>query len=489
LGGAPGLSTNLELDIAPRPAAPSVAAPPSAPIPPPVVTLPPAPIAVHGTWRWVVGAGLEVVFDVDPKTRVESLRLGPRLVARSAPGGKPDGHVFTLPAATGAPSPGAHQPRATSYRDAAPREARVVFDPTSGMARLFDGNVEVPPSAQPMRANVDAEVPDTLGADAEKRLKAAVGFLGFSAVANCVIGLVAIAGNFETLLKRGLGAGSVVVGLIYGTLAFFSARRSRLALGVAIALLAIDGLLMLVAGPGNGATGAVVVRGLIIASMVRAFRAFPMLPQPQTKTALSPVLAGRIAVVAASFGVIVLVWWTLIAPTQRRGNDKAQVMNAKDVPRKTTIDRSGLPTNASTPFMTLHFPNTYTALPTEHSKTSHSLILKDAANDARLSFIAVGDPSTLDVWTLNHLIQKHDPELATTVGGKFEDVERTDGTCLGESAAIVVTRIQTKTQSLRRWTCTFVHDGHAFRFGYLAAEGDTAAERELRAIVDATEVR
>jgi hypothetical protein len=79
--------------------------------------------------------------------------------------------------------------------------------------------------------------------------------------------------------------------------------------------------------------------------------------------------------------------------------------------------------------------------------------------------------------------------IAARVGGALEDLERTDGTCLGENAAIVVTRIQTPTHALRRWTCTFVHGRHAFRLGYLADEGNAAQERELRAIVDATEVR
>jgi hypothetical protein len=426
-------------------------------------------------------AGLPVVFEIDPKTRVESLRLGPRLIARSAPGGRPEGHVFTLPAPPG------------SYRDPAPREARVVFDPTSGTARLFVANTEIPPTSVPTPAPLEQEIPEALKTDAAKQLRTAVGLLGFSAVANCGLGFLAI----QFLHKPAMGVGCLGVGVLYGTLAFFTARRSRIALGIAIGLLALDGILNLFAGPGHGSVGPVVVRWLIVLVLVRAFRALSRLPRPQPLSlpalpvppALPARFAGPITIVGAVLGIATVSWCAGRSSVLRGGSDPAPVAQPTSLPSKSGL---GAGPTVFTPIMTIHHPLGYVATPTKRAGTTHTVVVKevkDGTQTERLSFVSMSDPSTLDVWTLNQIIPKHDPEVATAVGTTFEDVERVDGTCLGEKAAIVVTRISTQPRALRRWTCTFAHQKHAFRFAYLVEDGEVGQEGVLRAIIDSTEVR
>jgi hypothetical protein len=78
------------------------------------------------TWEWTLGVGDPIVARVDPKTFVESVYVGQRLVSRSGAGGKPEGHVVTLPA----------PPGGDAYRAAAPQELRLKFDPALSQFEL-----------------------------------------------------------------------------------------------------------------------------------------------------------------------------------------------------------------------------------------------------------------------------------------------------------------------------------------------------------------
>jgi hypothetical protein len=98
------------------------------------------------TWEWPV-AGETIVARVDPKTLVESVYVGQRLVSRSGVGGKPDGHVVTLPA----------PPAADAYRAAAPQELRLKFDPAFHHFELRANGQLVAPARAP--AAPPAEVP------------------------------------------------------------------------------------------------------------------------------------------------------------------------------------------------------------------------------------------------------------------------------------------------------------------------------------------
>ena len=70
------------------------------------------------TWEWTRASNETIVARVDPKTLVESVYVGQRLVSRSGVEGKPEGHTVTLAAG--------HADDA--YRAAAPQELRLKFD-------------------------------------------------------------------------------------------------------------------------------------------------------------------------------------------------------------------------------------------------------------------------------------------------------------------------------------------------------------------------
>jgi hypothetical protein len=103
-------------------------------------------------------------------------------------------------------------------------------------------------------------------------LNTAVGLLCLIAGFNLLLGLISLVAQNVFLRRLGAGPHWLVMAAIFGTLAFFSARRSRLALGLAIGLYALDGILG-IALSGSPMPGAVVVRVFFIIAMVRGFRA------------------------------------------------------------------------------------------------------------------------------------------------------------------------------------------------------------------------
>jgi hypothetical protein len=90
-----------------------------------------------------------------------------------------------------------------------------------------------------------------------------LGVLGFLAVVNVVLGLLAELGQVEVLLRLGLGYGSAAVGGVYGLLWVWAKRRLvPAAFYVAIGLLALDLVAILALSPGNspGSTSGLFMR-------------------------------------------------------------------------------------------------------------------------------------------------------------------------------------------------------------------------------------
>jgi hypothetical protein len=110
------------------------------------------------------------------------------------------------------------------------------------------------------------------GSSGDPAVRHAVAWQVIAAVAvlNVVIGLLVKATGADFL--RGIGAGwpSVFAGLVYGVLAWLVRGRSIVALGIAIALFALDGVFVLVSAAQAGSNP---VSGLI----VRLFLLIPML--------------------------------------------------------------------------------------------------------------------------------------------------------------------------------------------------------------------
>jgi hypothetical protein len=87
----------------------------------------------------------------------------------------------------------------------------------------------------------------------------------------------------------GMGLGSIITGAIMGILGFFTMQRSRIALILAMVLLAADGILTVAMVAGNGHSppiGGIIMRVFFLTAMWRGFKAMGELKkQEQTATA------------------------------------------------------------------------------------------------------------------------------------------------------------------------------------------------------------
>jgi hypothetical protein len=91
------------------------------------------------TWEWTLPMSEPIVARVDPKTNVESIYVGQRLVSRSGTGGKPEGHTVSL------------NPRGAegAYREGAPQELHLRFDPALSDFQLRANGQRVQPARAP----------------------------------------------------------------------------------------------------------------------------------------------------------------------------------------------------------------------------------------------------------------------------------------------------------------------------------------------------
>jgi hypothetical protein len=91
------------------------------------------------TWEWTLPMSEPIVARVDPKTHVESIYVGQRLVSRSGAGGKPEGHTVSL-ASRGAEG---------AYREGAPQELHLRFDPALSDFQMRANGQRVHPARAP----------------------------------------------------------------------------------------------------------------------------------------------------------------------------------------------------------------------------------------------------------------------------------------------------------------------------------------------------
>jgi len=118
--------------------------------------------------------------------------------------------------------------------------------------------------------------------DPAARLKGAYGVLFFIAGANIILGLAAAVFQIEFLLQIGLGISSIIFGLIFLVLGFFTRRKSSLALILAIILFALDAILGVVFSVSQGYTpntGGILVRIALLIPMIQGVGAIKALKQ------------------------------------------------------------------------------------------------------------------------------------------------------------------------------------------------------------------
>ncbi len=119
--------------------------------------------------------------------------------------------------------------------------------------------------------------------DPQTRFKYAYGMVYFVAGLNIVLGLISFLFNVEFLQQIGSGLGSIFFGLVFLVLGFFTQRRSRVALILASAIFALDGLAALFLGAAQGSSaglsGGLVARIFLLIPMVQGVGAIKTLNQ------------------------------------------------------------------------------------------------------------------------------------------------------------------------------------------------------------------
>jgi hypothetical protein len=119
-------------------------------------------------------------------------------------------------------------------------------------------------------------------------VKGAANIVYFIAGLNLVLGAVAMAG-VEFLQNLGIGLYNIAFGALYLVLGYFTGKRSRVALGVAMGIFLVDGVLGIAATVAAGHTpggGGIGMRVVLLITMVRSFQAMgalstaPTTPQP-----------------------------------------------------------------------------------------------------------------------------------------------------------------------------------------------------------------
>lgn len=128
-------------------------------------------------------------------------------------------------------------------------------------------------------------LPGSAGDPAERH-RAAWGMVAFVAGLNVVLGLVVVVFDIGFLKAVGAGWGSIISGLVYGVLAFFVRGRSQVALGLAVALFVLDGILLLASSAHAGGTppvGGLVARIFFLLPMLRGFSAIAALNAPRRR--------------------------------------------------------------------------------------------------------------------------------------------------------------------------------------------------------------
>jgi hypothetical protein len=116
-------------------------------------------------------------------------------------------------------------------------------------------------------------------ADPVQLVKTAAGIIYFLAGANALFGVLGVTG---VLTNFGLGLPEIILGAILGLLGFFAMQRSRVALGIAMALYALDGLAGVYFGIEANQMPAVgvVIHILFLTAMWRGFKAAGELNTP-----------------------------------------------------------------------------------------------------------------------------------------------------------------------------------------------------------------
>ncbi|GMU58718.1 MAG: hypothetical protein AMXMBFR34_04810 [Myxococcaceae bacterium] len=115
--------------------------------------------------------------------------------------------------------------------------------------------------------------------DPQSMVKSAAYLLYFLAALNAVLGAAVVAFHVTALENMGLGVGNIILGFIFAVGGYFTMQRSMVALGLSIALYAIDGiagLVMAAEAGGRPGVGGIFIRVFFIIILARGITGIRM---------------------------------------------------------------------------------------------------------------------------------------------------------------------------------------------------------------------
>jgi hypothetical protein len=132
--------------------------------------------------------------------------------------------------------------------------------------------------------------------------------------------------------------------------------------------------------------------------------------------------------------------------------------------------------------LTVHYPADFRV----DDRRGH-VSLEHTSSNVLIAFSTYRRPGT-DIWA----IEKEFQEVTEKSWDKDQFVtgtQKSNGSCNGHDAAIVVRQLSNYGEPMRQWSCTFFHEGHAFRFTLFIPHTHLADQPRLREILEAAEVR
>ncbi len=184
---------------------------------------------------------------------------------------------------------------------------------------------------------------------AEQRLSLAAGVLFFVGGFNILLGFLGAVG-ISFVKQMGIGGGNIIAGMIYLVLAFFVKQQSIVALGIAVALFAIDGIattVLMAKSSGTPSVGGLIFRVLLLWPMIQGFRAIRELKEsgtpevkswpasPQISSQPSPPISGTQSAGAATP-------FSFVGPVSGRVTQKPMELSAPSFVQPHTVLSSGM---------------------------------------------------------------------------------------------------------------------------------------------------
>jgi len=187
--------------------------------------------------------------------------------------------------------------------------------------------------------------------------------------------------------------------------------------------------------------------------------------------------------------ILLVIVMLAVVPISRRSrparHDAVAPTTVATVPPLPTRLPSTESHRSSNGLLTLRYPADFHVTADVRIGEGASVVHLDRRGDNEtMELFSERTPDTTDLWKLDGLIQAASEKSWAAHDTRTLDVERSDGKCHGEDAAITLRHISARGSPIRQWSCTFVHEGHAFRLTTFTPDWLKADESYLRSLVE-----